>query len=205
MTEAITTDTRLMIVEAALRCYRSQGVRKTTMIDIGRSAGLSRSTIYEYFRDKRAVVDATSEHASQLFYRSLARAMDRGGSLEDKLSRAAVAVTRGRRFMDPEKLSDPGEVQMLLNRNAGALLVECGDFLAPCLNAAKLTGEVRKTLDVDAAAEWFARMLFSLFMFPSARVDVTDSGAVSAFVREHVVRGYIDQGPAGSRRGGRPR
>jgi hypothetical protein len=37
------------------------------------------------------------------------------------------------------------------------------------LTAAKLTGEVRKSLDVAAAAEWFARMLFSLFMTSSRR------------------------------------
>jgi AcrR family transcriptional regulator len=200
MTGAITTDTRLVILEAALRCFRTQGVRKTTIVDVGRAAGVSRSTVYEYFPDKRAVVDAASEHALQLFYRAMAQAMAHGGALEDKLSRAAVAVTRARRFIGPEALSDPVEVTMLLNRNAAALLGECGEFLTPYLVAAKLTGEVRKDLDVDAAAEWFARMLFSLFMTPSNRLDLTDSGAVSTFVREHVVRGYVDSGPSGPRR-----
>jgi AcrR family transcriptional regulator len=195
MTEATATDTRLVILEAALRCFRTQGVRRTTMVDVGRAAGVSRSTVYEYFPDKRAVVDAASEHALQLFYRMMARAMEHGGALEDKLSRAAVAVTRARRFIDPEALSDPTEVTMLLNRNAAALLGKCGEFLTPYLVAAKLTGEVRKSLDVDAAAEWFARMLFSLFMTPSTRLDLTDPDAVSAFVRDHVVRGYLDAGP----------
>lgn len=200
MTEAIATDTRLVILEAALRCFRTQGLRKTTIVDIGRAAGVSRSTIYEYFPDKRAVVDAASEHASQLFYRTMARAMDRGGSLEDKLSNAAVAVTRARRFVDREKLSDPTEVSMLLTRNAPALLRECGEFLIPYLTAAKLTGEVRKTLDVNAAAEWFARMLFSLFMTPSERLDLDDGEAVAAFVRQHIVRGYVDSSPDRPRR-----
>ena len=195
MTGATATDTRLVILDAALRCFRSQGVRKTTIVDVGRAAGVSRSTVYEYFPDKRAVVDAASEHALQLFYRAMARAMDHGASLEDKLGRAAVAVTRARRFVGAEALSDPAEVTMLLNRNAAALLQECGEFLTPYLLAAKLTGEVRKNLDVDAAAEWFARMLFSLFMTPSKRLDLTDSDAVSAFVREHVVRGFVDAGP----------
>ena len=73
MTEVITTDTRLVILEAALRCFRTQGVRKTTIVDVGRAAGVSRSTVYEYFPDKRAVVDAASEHALQLFYRAMAQ------------------------------------------------------------------------------------------------------------------------------------
>jgi AcrR family transcriptional regulator len=205
MTEATTTDTRLAILEAALSCFRTQGLRKTTIVDIGRAARVSRSTVYEYFPDKRAIVDAASEHASQLFYRGMARAMDRGGTLEDKLSRAAVVVTRARRFIDPERLSDAAEVDLLLTRNAGTLLRECGEFLAPYLTAAKLTGEVRKSLDVTAAAEWFARMLFSLFMTPSERLDLKDTDAVADFVREHVVRGYAQTGSSRPRRSPRVR
>lgn len=198
MTE-VTTDTRTVIVEAALSCFRAQGLRKTSVVDIGRHAGVSRSTVYEYFGDKRAIVDAASEYASEAFYRSLARAMDRGSSLEDKLSTAAVAVTRARRFIDPERLFDAGEVSVLLNRNAAALLRECAQFLAPHLTAAKVTGEVRKSLDVDRAAEWFARMLFSLFLTPSEGLDRDDADAVAGFVREHVVRGFIEPG-SGRRR-----
>jgi AcrR family transcriptional regulator len=190
-----TVDTRTVIVEAALSCFRTQGLRKTSVVDIAHSAGVSRSTIYEYFPDKRAIVDAASEHASQSFYRGMARAMAAADSLEDKFASAAAAVTRARRFIAPERLSDPAEVNTLLNRNAAALLGECGQFLAPYLAAAKRTGEVRRSLDVDAAAEWFARMLFSLFMTPSAKIDPNDAAAVTAFVREHVVRGFAGPGP----------
>lgn len=200
MTETLATDTRIVILEAALSCFRTHGLRKTTMIDIGRKAGVSRSTIYEYFPDKRAVIDGAAEHASQLFYRGLAVAMDGAGPLEDKLAQAAVSVTRARRVIDPDELSDAAEVSSLLNTNAAALLRECGEFLAPYLTAAKLTGEVRKSLDVGAAAEWFARMLFSLFMTPSERVDLSDADAVADFVRDHVVRGYLHPGPSVSRR-----
>ncbi len=59
-------------------------------------------------------------------------------------------------------------------------------------------GEVRRDLDVDAAAEWFARMLFSLFLTPSERLDLDDADAVTEFVREHVVRGFDEP------RSGRP-
>lgn len=198
MTET-TSDTRLAVLDAALRCFRTRGLRKTTIIDIGREAGVSRSTVYEYFPDKRAVIDAASEHASQLFYRGLAVAMDGAGPLEDKLSHAAVSVTKARRFIAPDGLSDAAEVNALLTTNAAALLRECGEFLTPYLVAAKLTGEVRKSLDVEAAAEWFARMLFSLFMTPSERLDLTDADAVADFVRPHVVRGYLDTEPSAFR------
>jgi AcrR family transcriptional regulator len=198
MTQA-TTDTGVVIVEAALKCFQTKGLRKTTIVDITRAAGVSRSTVYEYFGDKAAIVAACAEHASQWFYREMALAMDRGRSLEDKLSRAAVVVTRARELIEPEKYFDADEVSLLLTRNAATLLRECGEFLAPYLTAAKLTGEVRKDLDVEAAAEWFSRILFSLFTTPSTRLDASDPDAVGAFVREHAVRGFTGSSPVRSR------
>lgn len=198
----VTTDTRTVIVEAALSCFRTQGLRKTSVVDIGRAAGVSRSTIYEYFPDKRAIVDAVSEYASQAFYRGMARQMDRGRSLEGKLANAARTVALARRFIDPDGLFDASEVNVLLNKNAAALLRECGQFFAPYLTAAKLTGEVRRGLEVDAAAEWLARMLFSLFLIPSDGLDIDDGDAVAEFVREHVVRGFAEPGPGRRRPAG---
>ncbi|MEN3317049.1 MAG: hypothetical protein V7643_450 [Mycobacterium sp.] len=191
-TETTITDTRELIVESAFDCFRRQGLNKTTIVDIARTADISRSTVYEYFRDKAEIVEACAEHSSQRFYREMARAMGRGESLEEKLALAAVFVTRARRFVEPEMYFDADEVSLLLTKNAAVLLSECGEFLAPYLTAAKLTGEVRKDLDVVAAGEWFARMLFSLFSTPSSTLNMDDEAIVADFVRSHVVRGFTN-------------
>ncbi len=197
--ETTATDTRELIIESAFACFRRQGLNKTTIVDIARAADVSRSTVYEYFRDKAAIVEACAEHSSQQFYREMARAMGRGDSLEDKLTLAAVFVTRARRVVEPEKYFDADEVSLLLTKNAAVLLRECGEFLAPYLAAAKLTGEVRKDLDVAAAGEWFARMLFSLFSTPSSTLDMDDAEVVADFVRSHVVRGFTNDRAGRSR------
>src|SRR4051812_35470813 len=189
-TETTFTDTRELIVESAFDCFRRQGLNKTTIVDIARAADVSRSTVYEYFRDKAEIVEACAEHSSQRFYREMARAMGRGESLEEKLTRAAVFVTRARRFVEPETYFDADEVSLLLTKNAAVLLRECTEFLAPYLTAAKLTGEVRKDLDVTAAGEWFGRMLFSLFSTPSSTLDMDDDEVVADFVRSHAVQGF---------------
>jgi AcrR family transcriptional regulator len=188
--ETTATDTRELIIESAFACFRGQSLNKTTIVDIARAADVSRSTVYEYFRDKAAIVEACAEHSSQRFYREMARAMGPGESLEDKLTLAAVFVTRARRIVEPEMYFDADEVSLLLTKNAAVLLRECGEFLAPYLAAAKLTGEVRKELDVVAAGEWFARMLFSLFSTPSSTLDMDNDEIVADFVRSHVVRGF---------------
>ncbi len=186
-------DTRELIVESAYTCFRKHGMQKTTIVDIARAANLSRSTVYEYFRDKSAIVEACAEHASERFYREMSKAMDRGSSLEEKLSRAAVFVTQARRAIASEKYFDQDAISLLLTKDAAVLLRECVDFLAPYLAAAKLTGEVRKDLDVASAGEWFARILFSLFSTPSSTLDNPD--VVAEFVRAHAVRGFAEDRP----------
>lgn len=198
--EPISEETRETIIMAAFSCFRTQGLHKATIVDIARAADVSRSTFYEYFRDKAALVEACAEAASQRFYAKMTKAMARGDSLEEKLTRAAVFVTVARRTVEPERYFDEEEVSLLLTKNAAVLLGECVEFLAPYLAAAKLTGEVRKDLDVEAAGEWFARILFSLFSTPSPTLDMNDDQAVAEFVRAHAVRGLIDDGSTRSRR-----
>jgi AcrR family transcriptional regulator len=183
-------DTRGLIVESAYACFGKQGLQKATIVDIARTAGVSRSTIYEYFSDKAAIIEACAEHASERFYREMSKAMDRAGSLEEKLSQAAVFVTQARRSIASEKYFDEDAISLLLTKDAAVLLRECVDFFAPYLSAAKLTGEVRKDLDVGAAAEWFARILFSLFSTPSSTMDMDDPDVAADFVRAHVVHGF---------------
>lgn len=199
MTQASTsapgTDTREVILDAAYACFRKHGLLKTTIVDIAREANISRSTIYEYFRDKGAILEACAEHASEQFYREMSRAMARGGPLEEKLSNAAVFVTQARRAIASEEYFDEDAISLLLTKDAAVLLRECIDFFAPYFSAAKLTGEVRKDLDVDSAGEWFARILFSLFSTASPVRDMDDPGVVAEFVSAFAVRGFAGDRP----------
>jgi hypothetical protein len=121
--------------------------------------------------------------------------MDRGSSLEDKLSCAAVFVTQARRVIASEKYFDEEAISLLLTKDAAMLLRECVDFFVPHLAAAKLTGEVRKDLDIQSAGEWFARILFSLFSTPSSTLDMDNPDVVADFVRAHVLRGFANDRP----------
>ncbi|MEM6105659.1 TetR/AcrR family transcriptional regulator [Mycobacterium sp. 050272] len=189
------TDTREVIVESAFACFGRQGLQRATIVDIAKQAGISRSTIYEYFSDKASIVEACAEHASQQFYREMTKAMERGSSLEDKLCAAAVFVTQARRVIASEKYFDEDAISLLLTKDAAVLLRECVEFFTPYLAAARLTGEVRKDLDIEAAGEWFARILFSLFSTPSSTLDMDNPDVAAEFVRAHVVRGFASERP----------
>lgn len=193
MTNATALDTRAVLISAAFACFRTQGLRKTTIVDIARAAEVSRSTFYEYFGDKETIVEACAEAASQRFYRKLARAIERdgGSTLEEKLVRAGIFVAQARRLVEPELYFDQELIDLMLTKSAVPILRDCSEFLAPYMSAARLTGEVRSDLDIHSAAEWFARMLLSLFTTPSPYINLSDDNAVAGFVRPYVVRGFV--------------
>ena len=139
MTQATATETRGLIISAAFACFRTRGLSKTTIVDIAKAADVSRSTFYEYFRDKETIVEACAEAASQRFYRNMAKAIDRhgGSTLEGRLVRAAVFVTQARQVVEPEAYFDQEEVNLMMTKNAATLLKECAEFLAPYVSAAQ--------------------------------------------------------------------
>ena len=153
------TDTRELIVDGAYVCFRRQGLPKTTIVDIAKAAGVSRSTIYEYFSDKGAIVEACAEHASEQFYREMSKAMDRGGSLEEKLSNAAVFVTQAHQAIASEKYFDEDAVSLLLTKDAAVLLRECVDFFAPHLAAADPRVDGRGRAELFSADRMAERVL----------------------------------------------
>src|SRR5437588_4408179 len=112
MTQATATDTRELIVKSAYECFCRQGLQKTTIVDIARSANVSRSTVYEYFSDKGAILEACAERASEQFYREMSQAMSQGVSLEEKLGCAAVFVTRARKVIASGKYFDEDAIRL---------------------------------------------------------------------------------------------
>ncbi|MFE7751873.1 TetR/AcrR family transcriptional regulator [Streptomyces sp. NPDC057428] len=80
-------DERLkLILDAAYACFTRHGVRRTTMDDIAREAGMSRPGVYQYVRNKE---DAFRRLASRLLDGALTEArdaVDSHESLRDRLT-----------------------------------------------------------------------------------------------------------------------
>lgn len=80
------------ILNAAYTCFTRHGVRRTTMDDIAREAGMSRPAVYQYVRNKQ---DAFRRLTQRLLDRTLAEARtaaETDGPLADRLT--AVLETK---------------------------------------------------------------------------------------------------------------
>ena len=79
------------ILNAAYACFTRHGVRRTTMDDIAREAGMSRPAVYQYVRNKE---DAFRRLAERLLAGALAGAREAvagPGDLTERLTTAMIA------------------------------------------------------------------------------------------------------------------
>ena len=96
------------ILDAAYECLNRHGVRKTTMDDIAKAAGMSRPAVYQYVRNKE---DVFRRLAGRIFDAGLERARAAaadGGTLAQRLDRilaVRLAMTQ-RLFRDSPHASE---------------------------------------------------------------------------------------------------
>ena len=67
--------TRLRILQAALECVGQIGISKTNLQDVARAANVSRGTVYRYFSERRALIDAAIELRAEHYYAMAATRM----------------------------------------------------------------------------------------------------------------------------------
>jgi AcrR family transcriptional regulator len=100
---------RRQILDAARRCFASEGLHRTTMQDIFNEAGLSAGAVYTYFGGKREIVWAIADDV----FGQIRRELSDTESLEDAFDRLMVVF---------DYLSDqPDLLPMLLQFWAEAL------------------------------------------------------------------------------------
>lgn len=165
------------------------------MSDVALQAGVSRGSVYRYFADRDALVQAVLERVAEAHVAEAEPAVRRQRSLAAKVAEAAVFV---RLLADDERRlglhEHPGEpeaatLQLAASPTMFALWV---DFWIPFLDEARTAGDVRPDLDLRQAAEWIMRILISLVTVPSVTVDLDDARALRKFIEDHLVRGFRD-------------
>ncbi len=151
------------IVDAALACYKRFGVRKSTLEDIAREAGVSRATIYRYFPNKDALLRVViSQEISRILGRFRAE-LTSNGPISKRLAAAILALEE--ELASHETLHSVIELEpeLLLPQltvEGRASLAMLASVLLPALRDAAARGEINSS-DLDEKAEWIARMTVS--------------------------------------------
>src|SRR5659263_414311 len=86
------TQRRSEILQAARNLYERYGYKKTTMDDIAKAAGITKPTIYSYFKGKKDILVALVEwEGSRILERGLTSTHD-GASAEEQLAAMFLAT-----------------------------------------------------------------------------------------------------------------
>lgn len=189
--EPVDDSTRTRILEAALTCFKQLGIDKTSLIDVARTADLSRGTVYRYFSDRQSLIDATVERNTENYYNEAADVMDRESTLVDQVGAFAEVFARNiNNYRRNWLVNDDRELLRLLASDRDGGLRRMSTFITPYVEAAKARGEVARDLDEAVASEWIARMFMSLTVMPgSAAFDASKPKSFRAFLERYTVDG----------------
>jgi AcrR family transcriptional regulator len=181
------------ILEAAERCMNRYG-SGVSMGDVATEAGLSRGSVYRYFGDRDALVQAVLARTADRFVEAVAAEVDRRRTLAGQFAAAITVVVARTRDVgggsEPEAAGRRATpLALVLRRDAEPMAQRWMAFWGPRVEAARERGEVRADLDGRAAAELLARVLLSFVVAPAIAVDPRDARAVRRFVDRHLLAG----------------
>lgn len=148
---------RAQILAAADEAVERFGVAKTTIDDVAREIGVSRPTIYRYFRDRDTLITALIEARSRrLFEDTQAYVADRNSFADQVVDGLLYLVDRGRLdpairlIVSPEHV-DRGRALEGSSELAARLTFE---MWAPLLAAARKRGEIRDGITDAEICKW---------------------------------------------------
>ena len=111
-------DTQTKIVEAALACVHRWGVEKVTLNDIAREAGVTRPTVYSYFKTRDDVIRYALLQSAYGFADKLMKEIQKYDTPQDRLLAACLfALERLPKEPYLEMVTDKG-LSKILNEHA---------------------------------------------------------------------------------------
>jgi len=87
-------DRREQLIRAALEVFQEKGFHSTTVRDIGRAAGLTQGTIYNYVRSKEDILFLVCDRVIAEYIASMEQAVAATGDPKRRLEEALRGVTR---------------------------------------------------------------------------------------------------------------
>ncbi len=185
-------DRRDQILEAANECFTQLGIHRTSVQDVARMANVSRGTVYRYFEDRNVLIEAAIEFGAQKFYEQVAAAMAKKSTLAEKIG--AMAETHARILIDHRTrnrlMANDAELMRHMISDGDTAIRRTTAFLAPYVREAQERGEVGAGVDVTAASEWLARIIYSFSTVNTAQTfDMTKPDTVRRYVEKFAING----------------
>ncbi len=187
------TGRRPALLDAATERFVAVGIAKTTMEDIARGAGAGKATLYRYFPNKTAVVDALVERENVRFTRTLQRAIDGQEGTADRVEAAFVAALeflRSHPMLNKSLAEEPDMLLPYLTLRSGPVAQSGMALFTKVIREGVDSGELR-AVHPEWAAETLFRLLMSFFSLPQLTISLDDPEQIRAYAHGLVAGGLI--------------
>jgi AcrR family transcriptional regulator len=186
------------ILDAALEQFRRVGIRRSSVEDVARRAGVTRVTVYRRFPRKDRLIEAVVLRECR---RAIAEVDARISALEDPVERtvegfvAMVELVRSNPLLTGLMAVEPEGVLRQLTVD-GRPVIEIGTaFIAEHIRRSQRAGEL-PAYDPEPVAEILARLAHSLLLTPDGRIPLDDLAQAREFARLHLTP-ILTQRPPG--------
>lgn len=174
------------IIEAAVACFRRQGVEATRMEDIADEAGLQRPNLYRYFPTKGAVIRGAIIQEMHATHEVRRKEVELDGPVAPLLVKSlAIGLEMAQKNEIIAFNLSKGAVDLTLDMLAGddLVLTAEAEYWQPLLAHGRRRKELRPGLTDERIIRWFLSNQFSFLDRPR----MFDDGGMRSWIEDFVV------------------
>ncbi|MCA2209108.1 TetR/AcrR family transcriptional regulator [Nocardia rosealba] len=171
------------LLDSALSAFLDFGIKRTSMGEIARRAGISPATLYRRFESKNDLVEAVGVREAQRYVGEIDERVRAVTEPEDRLVEifvAFVTTIAGNELLRRLLGTEPEMILPKLTTDAGPILAVGREYLADKLREVQAGSP---DFDPDLVAEIMARLALSLALTPDGLIPLDDAEAGREFAR----------------------
>jgi TetR/AcrR family transcriptional repressor of uid operon len=183
-------EARVRVLDAAFEQFCRMGIRRSSMEDVARRAGVSRVTVYRRFASKDALVEQVVRREFRRYFDRFLVEIRRAETVADRVVLGFVSSLRaiwGNPLIGGLMAAEPEVVVPSMTSDGGRTLATVQEFVAGQLRREQRAGHVAEELDVDLVAEMMVRISASFLAIPSRLVDLDDDEQLAGVARRFLV------------------
>ncbi|OUC99978.1 TetR/AcrR family transcriptional regulator [Streptosporangium minutum] len=193
-----TDELRARILDAAYEQFCRMGIRRSTMEDVARRAGVSRITVYRRFATKDALVEHVVRREFRRYFDRFLIDIEQARTAADRVVLGFVSSLRAIRrnpLIGGLIATEPDLLVPSMINDGGRTLATVRQFVAGQLRREQRAGNVSSDLDTDLAAELMVRISASFLAIPSHVIDLDDDEQLAGVARQFLVPMLEPTGP----------
>lgn len=177
------------ILDAAYDRMLQFGLRRTTVEDVARAAGIARITIYRRFANREELVRAVVLREASRVFGQVDAAVEGLESVDDQLVEGFAALLRAVRTHPLVIRLLATEIDLLLpvvTVEGGPVVAVARQYLAGHFRRAQNAGRMRRT-DPEVVAELLVRITLSFLVTPDSCIPLDTDRQARTFARRFLV------------------